>query len=58
MSNHGPDRPEQYIVTFRRAGGGEYRRCLAAFDVSGLAEAARAEERAHGSRFIAAELLE
>ena len=58
MSAPGLDVPEQYIVTFRRPGGGKYRLCLVAFDVYELAEAARAEERAHGSRFIAAELLE
>ena len=57
MSNHGPDRPEQYIVTFRTAGG-EYRRCIDAFGISSLSELIRVEEKEHGSRFVAAILLE
>ena len=58
MSNPGPDIPEQYIVTFRRPGGGEYRRCLEGYGVVDLAESIRAEERVHGCRFTEAVLLE
>lgn len=43
MSNPGPDRPE---------------RCIDAFGISALAELIREEERSHGSRFVAAILLE
>ena len=57
MSAPGLDRPEQYIVTFRTAGG-SYRRCIDAFGISSLAELIREEERSHGSRFVAAILLE
>lgn len=58
MSNPNPDQKEQYIVTFRTAGGGEYRRCLEAYDIEGLAALILEEGKAHGSRFIDAELLE
>lgn len=58
MSNPKPDQKEQYIVTFRTAGGGEYRRCLDAYGIASLSALILEEEKAHGSRFIDAELLE
>lgn len=57
MSNPNPDQKEQYIVTFRTAGG-EYRRCLDAYGIASLSALILEEEKAHGSRFIDAELLE
>ena len=58
MSNPGPDTPEQYIITLRTVAGREYRRCIDAYGITDLTEWVKVEERVHGSRFIAIELLE
>ena len=57
MSNPNPDQKEQYIVTFRTPSG-EYRRCLDAYGIASLSALIMEEEKARGSRFIDAEMLE
>ena len=59
MSNEAQvnDQKEQYIVTFRTAGGGSCKMCLDAYGTTSLCALIMEEEKRRGSRMIKIKLL-